>query len=872
MSATPVRSLVALALSLGISGAATLSGEFKTWHKTTFDFEGPSTSESASPNPFTDYRLNVTFTHPASGKSYLVPGYYAADGNAANSSATAGHVWRAHFAPDETGDWNYAVSFRSGGNVAVNPSPTAGTGAGFFDGESGQFTVDSTDKTGRDFRGRGRLQYVGKHHLRFAASGRYFMKAGVDSPENLLAYSDFDGDFKTDGHEDDLVRSWAPHVADWQTGDPTWQGNKGKGLIGAINYLASEGLNAFSFLTMNINGDDQNVFPYTTYGERLRMDVSRLDQWEILFEHGTRQGMHLHFKTQETENELLLDGGNTGTQRSLYYRELIARFSHHLALNWNLGEEINNASLSQKQAWAKYFHDHDPYSHPIVIHNGSSHFDMMGTASELTGFSLQMNEANFSDTFYNVERYVNRSTDFGKPWVVACDEPGNSSTSLRPDNDPGSSHVDARRDALWATIMAGGAGIEFYFGYNYPNSDLTCEDFRSRDAFWDYCRHALQLFDDENFSFELMTNHNELVSGNGDNANRCLARIGEAYLVQLRAGGSHTLDLSAAAGSYTVKWFNPRTGGPVTTASPISGGGVRSLGSPPATTTQDWIVLVQSTGGANGTNSPPVVSAGPDRTAFLSAGSGTVSVTGSVSDDGLPDAFSLTRTWSQVAGPATVSFSNNSTVATVATFTVAGNYTLRLEASDSDLSASDEVNLLISPPAGDNQPPVFGGFAAATLINRPLVLTFAELLAAASDPDGDPLTVQPWEGTTSGGGEVTMGATSLTYTPVIDLAEPDSFELTVEDGRGGSASGMIALSVVEADGIADSTMLVEWLPQSDVRVAFTGVPGLAYEVQRSLDLVGWSLLAVRRANPAGALDWIDADPPAGRAFYRIGSP
>ena len=179
------------------------------------------------------------------------------------------------------------------------------------------------------------------------------MKAGVDAPENLLAYADFDGDFKTDGHKDDLVKDWQPHVQDWNSGDPTWQGGKGKGLIGAINYLSGEGLNAFSFLTMNINGDDQNVFPYTSYSERLRMDVSKLDQWETVFEHGDKMGMYLHFKTQETENELLLDGGNMGNQRKLYYRELIARFGHHLALNWNLGEEINDASTAHKVAWRR---------------------------------------------------------------------------------------------------------------------------------------------------------------------------------------------------------------------------------------------------------------------------------------------------------------------------------------------------------------------------------------------------------------------------------------------------------------------------------------------------------------------------------------
>jgi hypothetical protein len=37
------------------------------------------------------------------------------------------------------------------------------------------------------------LQYTGRHYLQFAGSGEYFLKLGADSPETLLAYTDFDG-------------------------------------------------------------------------------------------------------------------------------------------------------------------------------------------------------------------------------------------------------------------------------------------------------------------------------------------------------------------------------------------------------------------------------------------------------------------------------------------------------------------------------------------------------------------------------------------------------------------------------------------------------------------------------------------------------
>jgi hypothetical protein len=52
-------------------------------------------------------------------------------------------------------------------------------------GQTGSFLVLPTNKKGRDHRGKGRLSYVGKHHLQFGEKGEYFLKAGVDSPENV---------------------------------------------------------------------------------------------------------------------------------------------------------------------------------------------------------------------------------------------------------------------------------------------------------------------------------------------------------------------------------------------------------------------------------------------------------------------------------------------------------------------------------------------------------------------------------------------------------------------------------------------------------------------------------------------------------------
>ena len=581
-------SMSIIMLFVSFVSAQEIAGELKKWHKITLTFEGPNTTETSEPNPFTDYRLDVEFNHSDSGTRYIVPGYYAADGKAANTSAKSGNKWRVHFAPDQIGTWSYKASFTTGKHVSI--SDVKGVSAGYFDDKQGIFEIQVTDKAGRDLRARGRLDYVGKRYLKFVETGEYFLKEGPDAPENMLAYADFDGDFKTDGRKDELIKTWQPHVKHWTAGDPVWEDDKGKGIIGAVNYLSSKGLNSFSFITMNINGDDRNVFPYLDYDERYRIDCSRMDQWEILFEYATQKGMFLHFKTMETENELLLDNGDLGPERKLYYRELIARFGHHLALNWNLGEEINNSTTAQKKSWAQYFYDNDPYHHHIVIHNmNDPHYDLLGPGSKLTGFSLQTDRQDFARVHERVLDYINRSDAAGKPWAVACDEPGDAEHALRPDNDAGRSHEDARKNALWGTLLAGGWGCEWYFGYKHAHSDLTCQDYSSRDSFWDYCKIALDLFVENNIPFWEMENADGLIDGGNGYV---FAKEGKIYLVYQKSGKEIVLNFGE--GEFRCSLFNPRTGNMVEDNIKIDGPQKKMITLPDR---EDWLLVIRTDGG-----------------------------------------------------------------------------------------------------------------------------------------------------------------------------------------------------------------------------------------------------------------------------------
>ena len=135
--------LAAVCGSYGATQEAGIFGELKKWHKITITFTGPNSGEEAEPNPFLDYRLNVTFTRGK--KQYVVPGYYAADGDAAETSADSGNKWRVHFVPDEEGRWSYKATLRAGPDIALNSDPKAGKSVGII-GANGAFTIGASNK------------------------------------------------------------------------------------------------------------------------------------------------------------------------------------------------------------------------------------------------------------------------------------------------------------------------------------------------------------------------------------------------------------------------------------------------------------------------------------------------------------------------------------------------------------------------------------------------------------------------------------------------------------------------------------------------------------------------------------------------------
>lgn len=472
------------------------------FHPSAFEFTGPDTSERAATNPFTDYRLVVSFYAPGSDVPVHIRGFYAADGKAADTSAMSGPVWRAMFTPNLTGTWRWTARLSEGADIAIDQNITSGKTIALSP-SSGSFHVDPSLTKGKDWRAPANGRLVAKNgELVATGSGDVWLKTGANSPENLLGYVGFDGTWRIDSNARDgesdsgkQLHRFEAHQRDWRPGDPLWGDERGHSLIGAVNYLADSGVNAAYFLVWNVEGDGKDVWPFAGPDTQTRFDTSKLDQWERVFAHMQKQGIALHVVLQETENELLMDGGDTGRIRKLFIAELVARFGHHNALIWNLGEENGpvhwrpeGQNDAQRRAMIEWLTRVDPYGHPILLHTHAEPDDKDAIAGpllglrDLDGLSLQISDPTL--VHEETAKWFKRSSDAGHRWVLTMDEIGPWQNGAIPDADAEDDHLALIREALWGHLLAGGSGVEWYFGAKFDHNDLSAEDFRSRQKLW----------------------------------------------------------------------------------------------------------------------------------------------------------------------------------------------------------------------------------------------------------------------------------------------------------------------------------------------------------------------------------------------------
>jgi len=188
------------------------------------------------------------------------------------------------------------------------------------------------------------------------------------------------------------------------------------------------------------------------------------------------------------------------------------------------------------------------------------------------------------------------------------------------------------------------------------------------------------------------------------------------------------------------------------------------------------------------TNHPPQVNAGPDLTITLPA---TAALKGKATDDGLPMRM-LTVNWSKQSGPGSVTFANPTTVATTATFSEPGTYVVRLSATDTVLSSSDDITVTVNPSVLVNKAP-----QANAGPDQTITLPATAVLKGKITDDGLPA-----------GGTLSASWTKLSGPGSITFANPAASDTTATFAEAGTYVLRLTASDSALTGSDDITVTV----------------------------------------------------------------
>ncbi len=205
-------------------------------------------------------------------------------------------------------------------------------------------------------------------------------------------------------------------------------------------------------------------------------------------------------------------------------------------------------------------------------------------------------------------------------------------------------------------------------------------------------------------------------------------------------------------------------------------------------------------------------------------------------------------------------------LASVSTTSLAhGARTITAEfAGDSNFSGStNSLSQMI------NTPPVAANDTITRYPNGGVRVPLATLLTNDSDADLDTLT--PTISSTSlFGGTITVSGSYAVYTPPAGFTNADSFTYSIADGFGGSAVATVAVNLVN-DTAQSQNSAITFLGSGSFRLTFWGIPGRAYTVQATTNIVtpSWFALTNLTAATNGLYETIDTPPTnTPSRFYR----
>ena len=266
---------------------------------------------------------------------------------------------------------------------------------------------------------------------------------------------------------------------------------------------------------------------------------------------------------------------------------------------------------------------------------------------------------------------------------------------------------------------------------------------------------------------------------------------GTTYVASYHSNGRYAL---------TANYFTAnRVSGQLT--APAAGNGVFTYGANNAMPTSTynasnyWVDVVFTSTSAPVNQVPIAANDSGYTTPFNTAL--TLNASALLANDSDPDGDPLTITGVSAATNGTVAFNAQAgTVVFTPTAGYAGAASFVYAIADGrGGTAQGNVGLTVSASA--NRPPTASNDSGySTASGTALQIAAASLLANDSDPDGDPLTIAGVSAATNGSVAFNAQTNIITFTPTANYNGAASFSYAVADGRGGSATAAVSLSVV----------------------------------------------------------------------------
>jgi len=157
-------------------------------------------------------------------------------------------------------------------------------------------------------------------------------------------------------------------------------------------------------------------------------------------------------------------------------------------------------------------------------------------------------------------------------------------------------------------------------------------------------------------------------------------------------------------------------------------------------------------------------------------------------------------------------------------------------------------------------------------------ISISKLTSRASSVFGATVTVATVDASSEEGGTVALAGSVIQYTPAVGFAGVDRFRVTFSSS-GGELVGLVEMTTTgsgsepsPSSSLGVNPGRLTPLSAGRIGIQFNGIPGVAYQLQRSTDLVSWTTVATITAGSRGEISYTDDNPPSPNGFYRLSKP